>query len=152
MNYNQGSEKMTFQKYLLGTVFISLLIWGPIDHSWPFWLLIRISYLIIIPIIVWFLLKWIWIIWQPNAEMEDRLIRALTSATSGVLFVLAILELVSDSHIGNTMWIQTHEGWEAVGDDIIVQGPDWGAAIILFVFCAFLFWYSISSREEKNKI
>lgn len=41
---------------------------------------------------------------------------------------------------------------ESVGDDIIVQGPDWGAAIILFVFCAFSFWYSISSREEKNKI
>lgn len=141
---------MTSQKYLVGVVFLVLLIWGPIDHSWPSWLLIRISYLILIPVIVWFLLKWIWRIWQPNTEIEDRLIRALASATSGVLFVFAILELMSDTHIGNTMWIQTHEGREAVGDDIIVQGPDWGAAIILFVLAILTFWYSIYKEEEKN--
>ena len=141
---------MTSQKYLVGVVFISLLIWGPIDHSWPAWLAIRITYLVVIPVIGWFLLKWIWRIWQPNAEAEDRLIRALASATSGVLFVLSIFELMSLTHIGNTMWKQTREGMESVGEDIIVQGPDWGAAIILFVLCAFSFWYSISSREEKK--
>ena len=141
---------MTFQKYLVGVVFISLLIWGPIDDSWPSWLVIRISYLILIPIIVWFLLKWIWRIWQPNKEGEDRLIRALTSATSGVLFALAIFELMSDTHIGNTMWIQTREGREAVGDDIILRGPNWGAVVILFILCALTFWYSISKREENN--
>jgi len=141
---------MTSQKYLVGVVFLSSLIWGPIDHSWPSWLAIRISYLIVIPVIVWFLLKWIWIIWQPKTEVEDRLIRALTSATSGVLFVLAILELKSDTHIGNTMWIQTHEGREAVGDDIILRGPDWVATIILFVLCAISFGYSISKRVEKK--
>ena len=141
---------MTSQKYLTGVVFITLLIWGPIDHSWPSWLAIRISYLIVIPVIVWFLLKWIWIIWPPKTEVEDRLIRALTSATSGVLFVFAILELMSETHIGNTMWIQTREGREAVGDDIIVQGPDWGAAIILFVLAVLTFWYSIYKEEEKK--
>jgi len=141
---------MTSQKYLVGVVFIALLIWGPIDHSWPAWLVIRISYLILIPIIVWFLLIWIWRVWRPNAEAEDRLVRALTSATSGVLFLLASLELMSDTHIGNTSWIQTPEGMESVGDDIIVHGPDWGAAIILFVLCALSFWYSISSRETKK--
>ena len=143
---------MTSQKYLVGVVFISLLIWGPIDHSWPSWLAIRISYLIVIPIISWFLLKWIWRIWQPSAELEDRVIRALASATSGVLLVLAILELMSNTHIGNTMWIQTREGREAVGDDIILREPDWVAAIILFVLCAISFGYSISRREEKNKL
>jgi hypothetical protein len=142
---------MTSQKYLVGVVFIALLIWGPIDHSWPAWLVIRISYLILIPIIVWFILNLIWKVWRPNTEAEDRLIRALTSATSGVLFVLAILELISDTHIGSTIWIQTREGQEAVGDDIIVQGSDWGAGIILFGLCALSFWHSISSREEKNK-
>ena len=115
---------MTSQKYLIGVVFISLLIWGPIDHSWPSWLAIRISYLIVIPVIVWFLLKWIWRIWQPNTEAEDRLIRALVSATSGVLFVLAIFELTSDTNIGST--------------------------ILLFVLCVVSFGYSISKPEEKN--
>lgn len=143
---------MASQKYLVGVVFISLLVWGPIDHSWPAWLVIRISYLIVIPVIVWFLLKWIWRIWQPNPDLEERLIRALVSATSGALFVLAILELMSDTHIGNTLWIQTREGREAVGEDIILRGPDWAAVIILFVLCAISFWYSISRREEKNKL
>lgn len=141
---------MTSQKFIVGIVFIALLIWGPIDHSWPAWLAIRISYLIVFPVVIWFFLKWIWIIWQPNTELEDRLIRAIASATSGVFFVLAILELVSNTHIGNTMWIQTREGREAVGDDIILQGPDWVAAIILFILCAISFWHSISSREEKK--
>jgi hypothetical protein len=141
---------MTSQKYLVGVVFISLLIWGPIDNSWPSWLAIRISYLIVIPVIGWFLLKWIWRIWQPSAELEDRLIRALASVTSGVLLVWAILELMSDTNIGNTMLIQTHEGWEAVGDDIIVQGPDWGASIILFVLAVLAFWYSVYKEEEEK--
>jgi succinate dehydrogenase hydrophobic anchor subunit len=141
---------MTSRKYLVSVVFISLLIWGPMDHSWPSWLAIRISYLILIPVIVWFLLKWIWRIWKPSEELEDRLIRALASATSGVLLVLAILELMSDTHIGNTMWIQTRDGSEAVGDDIILRGPDWVAAIILFFLCAISFGYSISRREEKK--
>jgi hypothetical protein len=116
---------MTSQKYLVGIIFLSLLIWGPIDHSWSVWLVIRISYLIAIPVIVWFLLKWIWKIWQPNLETEDRLIRALVSATSGGVFVLAIFELTSDTNIGNT--------------------------IILFVLCAVTFGYSISKHEEKNQ-
>jgi len=141
---------MTSQKYLVGVVFISLLIWGPIDHSRSSWLAIRISCLIVIPVISWFLLKWIWSIWQPSAELEDRFIRGLASATSGVLLVLAILELMSDTHIGNTIWIQTREGREAVGDDIIVQGPDWGAAIILFILALLAFWYSLYKEEEKK--
>ena len=35
---------MTFRNYLAGTIFIVLLVWGPIDHSWPVWLAIRIGY------------------------------------------------------------------------------------------------------------
>lgn len=139
---------MTSRKFIIGIIFIALLIWGPIDHSWPAWLVIRIGYLIVIPILAGLLFKWIWRIWQPNSELEDRLIRALVSATSGVMFVLAIFELTSDTHIGNTKWIQTREGWEAVGDDIIRQGPDWAAAIIFFVLCVISFWYSISRRKD----
>jgi len=114
---------MTSQKFIVGVVLISLLIWGPIDHTWPSWLFIRISYFILIPVIVWFLLKWIWKIWQPNTELEDRLIKALVSATSGVLFSLAIIELISNTNIGNT--------------------------IILLVLCVVTFGYSISKNEEK---
>lgn len=141
---------MNSRKYIVGVVFVSLLIWGPIDHSWTLWLLIRTTYLILIPLLVWFLLKWVWSFWQPSIESEDRLERALASATGGVLFVLAIIEATAKTHIGNTLSIQTRDGIEDVGDYIILQGANWGGALILFIIAAFAFWYSISKRESKQ--
>ena len=137
---------MSAQKYIVVVVFICLLIWGPIDHSWPAWLLIRTGYLIVIPVIIWFLLRWIWKYWQPIAESEDRLERALAGATSGVFFVLTIIKATASAYVGNTMTIQTLEGMEDVGDYILLPGPDWGGAIIFFLFAAFAFWYSIAKR------
>lgn len=142
---------MYSRKYIVGVVFFSLLIWGPIDHSLNLWLLIRITYLIIIPVLVWFLLKWLWNYWQPSLETEDRLERSLASATSGVLFVLAIIEATRKFHIGNTMTVQTRDGWEDVGDYIIMQGANWGGAFILFIFAIIAFWYSISKRDSVKK-
>ena len=39
---------MGSRKYLVGVLVVALLIWGPIDHSWPAWLLIRIGRVIAI--------------------------------------------------------------------------------------------------------
>ena len=142
---------MNSRKYIVGVVFVSLLFWGPIDHSLKLWLLIRITYLIIIPVIVWFLFKWLWNYWQPNLETEDRLERALAGATSGVLFVLSIIEATRKFHIGNTMSVQTRDGWEDVGDYIILHGANWGGALVLFIFAIIAFWYSISKRDSVKK-
>ena len=88
--------------------------------------------------------------WQPSIESEDRLERALSSATSGILFALAIIEATSKTHISNTMSIQTRDGIEDVGDYIIQQGANRGGALILFSLAAVAFWYSISKRESKQ--
>ena len=68
---------MAARKYLVFIVAVVLLIWGPIDDSWPAYLAIRIGYLIAIPLATWFLLGWIWKVWMPDADSEDRLERAL---------------------------------------------------------------------------
>ena len=77
--------------------------------------------------------------------------RALAGATSGVLFVLAIIEATRKYHIGNTMTVQTRDGWEDVGDYIILHGANWGGAFILFISAIIAFWYSISKRDSVKK-
>jgi succinate dehydrogenase hydrophobic anchor subunit len=140
---------MNSRKYIVGVVFVTLLIWGPIDHSWTLWFLIRGAYLVLIPILVWFLLIWLWSYWKPSIEIEDRFERALAGATSGVFFALSIIAATSKTHIGNTMSIQTRDGVEDVGDYILLQGANWGGALVFFILAAFAFWYSISKRESK---
>lgn len=143
-------REMSSRKYLVGVLVVALLIWGPIDHSWPAWLVIRIGYLIAIPLAAWFLLGWIWRLWQPDVASENRLERALGGATGGVLVVMAILAAMADTHIGNTMWVRTRDGMEAVGDDIVLPGPDWGSVIMLIAAAGFAFWFSIAKRESKQ--
>ena len=126
-----------------------LLIWGPIDHSWPAWFLIRTGYLIAVPAAAWFLLGWIWRVWQPDVASETRLERALGGATAGIFLVMAILAARANSHVGNTMWIRTRDGMEAVGDDIVLPGPDWANVIILIFFAGFAFWFSIARRKRN---
>ena len=141
---------MSSRRYIVFAVFISLLIWVPIDHSWELWLLFRIAYLILLPLLTWFLLKWLWQLWKPSIETEDRLERTLAGVTSGALFVLAIIEVTAKTHIENTMSKQTRDGIEDVGDYIIQQGANWGGAIVLIIIALLAFWFSISKRDLKH--
>jgi hypothetical protein len=139
---------MGSRKYIVGVIAVALLIWGPIDHSWPAWLAIRIGYLILVPLATWFILGWIWKAWQPNPQTEKRLQRSLAGATAGVLLVFAIIQATADTHVGNTQWIQTRDGWEAVGDDIALPGPDWGTVIMLLAASGCASWLSISNSKS----
>jgi hypothetical protein len=138
---------MFFRKYFVAIIFLTLLIWGPIDNTWPAWLVIRLGYLILIPLIFWFLLTWIWDRWEPNAQTEDILERTLSGMVCGVLIVMAILEIQAKTHLGNSQWIQTHDGMEAVGDDVIFKGPDYGNALIFFIFAICLFWFGVLKKK-----
>ncbi|MDP2906284.1 MAG: hypothetical protein Q8O22_08300 [Candidatus Omnitrophota bacterium] len=141
---------MSSRKYLVGALVVALLIWGPLDHAWPAWFAIRMGYLIAIPVAAWFLLGWIWRVWQPDAASENRFERALGGATAGVLVVLAILEAMANTHVGNTMYVRTREGTEAVGDDIVMRGPDWGNVFMLLIAAGFALWFSVAKRESKQ--
>ena len=140
---------MSCRKYLVGVLVFVLLIWGPIDYSWPAWLAIRTAYLIAIPLATWFLLAWIWRVWQPDAASENRLKRILAGATAGALLVLAIFEAMADTHVGNTMYVRNLTGVEAVGDLVILPGPDWFAVVMYLAALGFSFWISIYKTESK---
>lgn len=141
---------MNFRNYLVATIFIILLICGPIDHSWPGWLAIRISYLILIPILFWLLLSWIWNSWQPSKKIETTLERILFGLICVALFTLAILEATSKTHIGNTLWVRTREGMELVGDEIVLEGPDYGTVIILITIALFVLWFGVVKKTPYS--
>lgn len=141
---------MVFRKYFVAVIIIALLIWGPIDHSWPLWFLIRLSYLILIPTIVWFVTEWIWNKWQINTKLDNALVRILSSLNCVVLLIMAFFETQRETHIENTKWVRTYDGMEAVGEDIMVKGPDWGNAFILIIIVALIFWFGVLKNNVKE--
>lgn len=141
---------MAFRNYLTGTIFVVLLIWGPIDHSWPAWLAIRSGYLILVPLVVWLLLGWVWNHWQPNNKLEITLERILSGIICIALFVLAVLEAISETHFGNTQVIRTRYGMEDVGDYIALQGPDWANVFVLLVIAVLVLWFGVLKKGVKT--
>ena len=141
---------MDFRNYLAGTIFFVLLIWGPINHSWTAWLVIRIGYLYIVPLVAWLLLGWIWNRWQLNAKLNSLLNRTLSGIIFIALIVFAIIEATSTTHIGNTQWIRTRDGYEDVGDSIVLQGPDYVIMFVIILFAGLLLWFGILKRGMKK--
>lgn len=141
---------MTFRNYITGTIFIIILIWGPIDHSWNNWLLIRTSYLILIPLVVWLLLRWIWNHWQPTDKLETILNRILSATISVGLLILAILEATSTTHIDNTQTIRTRDGYEDVGDYIELPGPDYRNVFVIVIIAILFLWFGVLKYNSKS--
>lgn len=141
---------MFFRNYLAWTIFILLLIWGPINHSWTAWLLIRASYLILLPLLVWLLLKWIWDKWQPSRKIETALERILSCSIVVLLIILALIEANSKTHTENDQWIQTRDGMEAVGNEILVPGPDWFNVFMLVSIAVLFLWLGVFKRRDKS--
>lgn len=141
---------MTFKNYLAGTIFLILLIWGPIDHSWSEWLLIRIAYLILIPLIVWLILGWVWNHWQLEEKLDVKLNRIISGTISVGLFVFAIINATSTAHIDNTQTIRTRDGYEDVGDYIALPGPDYGNVFIIVMIAILVLWFGVLKKDSKT--
>ena len=77
------------RKFICLVVFAVLFLWGPVDRSWPFWLALRIAYLIAAPLIAMVILKWVWRRWKPDDAAEDRLALMLLGGIAGALVVWA---------------------------------------------------------------
>lgn len=140
---------MKFRAFLTLTVLFLLLIWGPIDHSWPYWLAVRIGYLVLVPLLVWALVGWLWARWSPSAKREHSLNCILSGLISIALLAFAFLEATSKTHVGNTQWIGTQNGMEAVGDDIVLHGPDYTNVFLLTVFALLFFGLGVLRKRPK---
>lgn len=104
----------------------------------------------LVPLTVYLLLGWIWNSWQPNDIIESLLNRILSGIISIALFVLAILEATSTTHIGNTQTIRTRDGYEDLGDSILLPGPDYLNVFILMLFAGLVLWHGVLKRGIKS--
>ena len=104
-----------------------------------------------IPLLTWFLLAWIWKDLKPDAESEERCARAFLGVLAGVLLKMAISDANSEYHIGNTMTIRTRDGYEDVGDDVVLPGPNIGGAMVWGILAAFALGKSIVKWELKKQ-
>jgi hypothetical protein len=71
----------------------------------------------------------------------------LAGATAGVLLAGAILAAQTDHHFECTQEIQTRDGYECVGDYVLVGGPDLRRAFMLTLAAGFAFWFGVRTDE-----
>jgi hypothetical protein len=126
--------------------FIVLLLWGPIN---PYGLIIRIAYLIILPILLWFCLGYFGNKWEADEAINDRLNRAIVAMIAGALFVGAYLSFTSNYHTECTQSTRTTDGTECVGDYRTVKGPDKAGVLIFVAFASIATWYAVSKRNDN---
>lgn len=60
-------------------------------------------------------------------------------------------------HLDNNMWVRAKDGYEAVEDDILVQGPDYRLSFILFglgltIVVAAAFTGNKKKKEAQTKV
>jgi hypothetical protein len=135
------------RKCIVAGVVVALTLWGPLEHSWPAWLAIRLAYLVTVPVAVWFGLGYVWKIWRPDSAAENRLSRTLAGAVAGMLLVFAWLQLHRPYHFECTEYARSIDGQECVGDDVALPGPDWSVVLMLVVASGGAFWVSARRNE-----
>jgi len=118
--------------YIVGAVAIALLIWGPLDHDDPWGMVVRAGYLILVPLVLWFVLKWVWKQWRPDEAAEDRLQRTLFGVTSGV-FLAGIIACLEDGY-------QKGRG----------DGGDTDAILLLLIFGVLFFYLSVTKIQNER--
>lgn len=135
------------------TFFIILLIYGPIYSDITGGLIIRLSYLIILPYGLWFLLGWLWNNVLFIDEEIDNIIERITYGLIGLFLIFqAVLTFTAKNHLDNTMWVRTRDGYDAVGDDIMVSGPDYRLSFILFgLGLAVVLAAAFAGKKKKQK-
>jgi hypothetical protein len=133
---------------LVGILAILLLLWGPIN---PYGIVFRIAYLIILPILLWFILKYFGDRWKAGKSTNDRLTRGILGIVAGVFFVGAYLSFTAPYHSQCTQEARTSDGgYECVGDYVSVSGPDKVSGLMSVAFGIIAAWYSISKRDENS--
>lgn len=112
---------------LTAALVLILCIFGPLDHSWPAWLAIRIGYLIAIPTVTRLLLNWIWKRCSPTEKTEDRFERALYAVMAGILATWAI---------------------QSIETPIKFPDPQWGGVALILFFAGAAFYRSVLGGER----
>jgi ABC-type Na+ efflux pump permease subunit len=107
--------------------------------------------LIAVPILVWLFVGWLWDYFLLSDALGEFLGRVLSTIIFAVLVILAILEATAKTHVGNTLWVRTKDGMEAVGDPVLVNGPDWRTVFVLAILAALFLLFGVFRIGKKSE-
>ncbi len=124
-----------------------ILLWGPIE---PYGASIRIAYLIILPVLLWYGLKYSRNFWEMDELTNNYLTRALTAMLAAGFFIMAYFAFTADYHSECTQEIQTRDGTECVGDYVQVEGPDIFQGLFLLVLGGYAINNAISKKHNED--
>ncbi|PIB27043.1 hypothetical protein BFP77_13480 [Maribacter sp. 4U21] len=113
-------------------------------------MLIRSSYLILIPLITWITIYCIWNKYEVQEKVSVLLSKILSGIISLALFIYPIIKMNNDTHITNTEYSRTFDGMEAVGDYIEVNGTDWGQILVLLIASTLFFVLGVLRLGSDN--
>lgn len=121
-----------------------LLIFGPIE---PYGIIFRSAYLIIIPTILWLILRYWGEKWSMNYWSNDYLNRSIFVVIASILLIGAYLSFTDKNHLECEQYVGRGEGGGCV-DYIMVKGPSKGGAIMSTIFAGVSFWWAFSKRKK----
>lgn len=82
-----------------------------------------------------------------SKKLGHALKRVLYGVICVFLLMYAYRKATSETHIGNTEVIQTRDGTEDVGEDIILPGPDWGGVFLAVFIGYIIFRYGVLQKK-----
>lgn len=126
-------------------VFVVLLLWGPIAL---YGMVIRTVYLIVLPALLWFGLRYFGSKWEADELANERLTRGIAGILAGALFVGAYLSFNAAYHSECTQTVRSRDEYECVGDYVRVPGGDRSGAFILAMFGILATWYAVAKHTE----
>lgn len=131
------------RNYIVGLVFFALLMLGPVQ---PYGMMVRTTYLILIPAAVWFALRLFGKHLDIDTQSNDYINRAITASLAGMLILAAYQAATAERHAVCT---QSAPDGDCIGDLITKSGPDNATAFMLVQFAGLAFWGAIMRRPSK---
>ena len=150
MSRSQNEETGLSQSnrtFIVSVFTIALLLLGTVE---PYGMVIRIAYLILLPVALWYGLRYFGSRWRMGELENDRLNRAIAGIIAGVLFVQAFSYWTASHHMECTQEVQTRDGIECVGDYVTAKGPDRSKAFTVAFFGGLAVWYAITKRSSDE--
>jgi hypothetical protein len=130
-------------RFIVTLVFVVLLLFGPVE---PYGLVFRLAYLLVIPTVLWFVLRFVsdWL--NVDELQNERINRALWAGLAGAFIVGAYQRYTAAYHTQCERWIESGGERECIGDTVVVSGGDTVGAFLLIAFAIGAAWAATRRR------
>ena len=132
------------------SLFVILLVWGPINHSWQYFWVVHLTTLIVPPYLLFFLLEYLNKRFQLSLEIQKKIEKFFWTGWSVLLIIWAIDIFQTPYHFESTQVIRTRDGMEDVGDSVMLEGADIGGAFILIIMAMIILFFGVYQNNDTE--